>query len=325
MRRRQFFGACAQAGATVAAASAAGAALSAATCFADSEAGQATANAAPPFKLSVMLWTVYEKLPFDQRIEKVAEAGYHAVELVNEHKNFSKEDYAKFRAKKSELHLTVDATSGISHSLCDSSQRDAFLNEVRAKLPVLEELECNKLIVLSGDKVPGQTPQQMHENCIEGLKRAADITAAKNVGLLLENIDPEENPKYFLTSVSEGFEIVRSIGASNVQFLYDFFHDQIAEGNLLAKLEKNLDLIGVVHIADVPGRHDPGTGEINYPNIFRKLGQLGFNGYVAMEFIPEGETVAALRAAREMAIKFGTAQRNQSAQSINPGRPHAAA
>jgi hydroxypyruvate isomerase len=272
-----------------------------------------------------MLWTVYEKLPFDQRIEKVAEAGYHAVELVNEYKNFSKEDYAKFRAKKSELHLTVDATSGISHSLCDSSQRDAFLNEVRDKLPVLEELECNKLIVLSGDKVPGQTPQQMHENCIEGLKRAADITAAKNVGLLLENIDPEENPKYFLTSVSEGFEIVRSIGASNVQFLYDFFHDQIAEGNLLAKLEKNLDLIGVVHIADVPGRHDPGTGEINYPNIFRKLGQLGFNGYVAMEFIPEGETVAALRAAREMAIKYGTAQRNQSAQSINPGRPHAAA
>jgi len=325
MRRRQFFGACAQAGATVAAASAAGAAVSAATCFADSEAGQATANAAPPFKLSVMLWTVYEKLPFDQRIEKVAEAGYHAVELVNEYKNFSKEDYAKFRAKKSELHLTVDATSGISHSLCDSSQRDAFLNEVRAKLPVLEELECNKLIILSGDKVPGQTPQQMHENCIEGLKRAADIAAAKNVGLLLENIDPEENPKYFLTSVSEGFEIVRSAGASNVQFLYDFFHDQIAEGNLLAKLEKNLDLIGAVHIADVPGRHDPGTGEINYPNIFRKLGQLGFNGYVAMEFIPEGETVAALRAAREMAIKYGTAQRNQSAQSINPGRPHAAA
>src|ERR1700730_18281314 len=320
MRRRQFFGACAQAGATVAAASAAGAAVSAATRFADSEAGQATANAAPPFKLSVMLWTVYEKLPFDQRIEKVAEAGYHAVELVNEYKNFSKEDYAKFRAKKSELHLTVDATSGISHSLCDSSQRDAFLNEVRAKLPVLEELECNKLIILSGDKVPGQTPQQMHENCIEGLKRAADIAAAKNVGLLLENIDPEENPKYFLTYVSEGFEIVRSAGASNVQFLYDFFHDQIAEGNLLAKLEKNLDLIGVVHIADVPG-----TGEINYPNIFRKLSQLGFNGYVAMEFIPEGETVAALRAAREMAIKYGSAQRNQSAQFINHGSTHAAA
>jgi hydroxypyruvate isomerase len=325
MRRRQFFGACARAAAAVAAASAATAAGSAATCLADSDAAQGAANGTPPFKLSVMLWTVYEKLPFDQRIEKVVEAGYHAVELVNEYKNFTKEDYARFRAKKRELHLTVDASSGISHSLCDASQRDAFLEEVRAKLPVLEELECNKLIILSGDKVPGQTPQQMHQNCIEGLKRAADIAAAKNVGLLLENIDPEENPKYFLTSVSEGFEIVRSVRAPNVQFLYDFFHDQIAEGNLLAKLEKNLDLIGVVHIADVPGRHDPGTGEINYPNIFRKLGQLGFNGYVAMEFIPEGETVAALRAAREMATKYGSAQRNQSAQFINHRRRHASA
>src|SRR6202047_3155570 len=324
MRRRQFFGACARAGATVAAASAA-TTLSAASCLADSDVPQASPNGTPPFKLSVMLWTVYEKLPFDQRIEKVAEAGYHAVELVNEYKNFSKDDYAKFRAKKRELNLNVDATSGISHSLCDSSQRDAFLNEVRAKLPVLEELECNKLIILSGDKVPGQTPQQMHENCIEGLKRAADVAAAKNIGLLLENIDPEENPKYFLTSVSEGFQIVRSVSDPNVQFLYDFFHDQIAEGNLLAKLEKNLDLIGVVHIADVPGRHDPGTGEINYPNIFRKLGQLGFNGYVAMEFIPEGETVAALSAAREMAMKYGSVQRNQSAQFINHGRRHATA
>jgi len=325
MRRRQFFGACARAGATVAAATSAATALSAATYLADSDPAQATANSMPPFKLSVMLWTVYEKLPFDQRIEKVAEAGYHAVELVNEYKNFTKEDYARFRTKKRELHLTVDATSGISHSLCDASQRDAFLDEVRAKLPVLEELECNKLIILSGDKVLGQSPQQMHDNCIESLKRAAEIVAAKNVGLLLENIDPEENPKYFLTSVSEGFEIVRSVGAPNVQFLYDFFHDQIAEGNLLAKLEKNIDLIGVVHIADVPGRHDPGTGEINYPNIFRKLGQLGFNGYVAMEFIPEGETVAALRAAREMATKYGSTQRNQSAQFINHRRPHAAA
>ena len=322
VQRRQFFGACAAGAAAASTATT----LSAATCLADSDdALQATANTTPPFKLSVMLWTVDPKLPFDQRIEKVAEAGYHAVELVQEYKNFTKEDYAKFRAKKRELHLTVDATSGISHSLCDASQRDAFLDEVRAKLPVLEELECNKLIILSGDKVPGQSPQQMHQNCIEGLKRAADIAAAKNVGLLLENIDPEENPKYFLTSVSEGFEIVRSVHAPNVQFLYDFFHDQIAEGNLLAKLEKNLDLIGVVHIADVPGRHDPGTGEINYPNIYRKLGQLGFNGYVAMEFIPAGETVAALRAAREMAMKYGSVQRNQSAQFINHRGPHATA
>jgi hydroxypyruvate isomerase len=304
VRRREFFGACAGAAVTSAAASA---------CFAESTLNQSAASGFPPFSLSVMLWTVYQELPFEQRLEKVAQAGYSAVELVEEYKNFTKQDYANFRAKKRELKLTVDATSGISHSLCDSAQRSAFLEEVRAKLPVLEELECKKLIILSGDKVPGQSHQQMHDSCVEGLKRAADIVAAKNVGLLLENIDPEENPRYFLTSVLEGFDIVRSTGAPNVRFLYDFFHDQIAEGNLLAKLEKHLDVIGVVHVADVPGRHEPGTGEINYPNIFRKLGQLGFNGYVAMEFIAEGETVAALSAAREMAVKYGSVQRNQPA------------
>ena len=170
-----------------------------------------------------MLWTVYQKLPFEQRLEKVAEAGYSAVELVEEYKNFTKPDFANFRAKKRALNLTVDATSGISHSLCDPAQRNAFLEEVRAKLPVMEELECKKLIILSGDKVPDQSHQQMHDSCVEGLKRAADIVAPKNVGLLLENIDPEENSKYFLTSVLEGFDIVRSTGAPNVKFLYDFF------------------------------------------------------------------------------------------------------
>src|ERR1700733_959930 len=166
MRRRQFFGACAGAGATIAASSAS-VVMPAATCLADSDAAQAITPGTPPFKLSVMLWTVYEKLPFEQRLEKVAEAGYHAVELVNEYKNFGKEDYAKFRAKKRELNLTVDATSGIRHSMVDPAQREALLSEVRAKLTVLEELESNKLILLTGDKVPGLSHQQMHDNCVE--------------------------------------------------------------------------------------------------------------------------------------------------------------
>ena len=139
-------------------------------CFAESTQNQSAAGGFPPFSLSVMLWTVYQKLPFEQRLEKVAEAGYSAVELVEEYKNFTKPDFANFRAKKRALNLTVDATSGISHSLCDPAQRNAFLDEVRAKLPVLEELECKKLIILSGDKVAGQSHQQMHDSCVEGFE-----------------------------------------------------------------------------------------------------------------------------------------------------------
>jgi len=251
-----------------------------------------------------MLWTLGQKLPFEQRIAKVAEAGYHAVELVGEYRAWSPAEFARARQQFHQLGMVVDACSGIDASLIDPTQRELLFNQIRAKLPVLAELECTRLILLTGDRVPGLTREQMHANCVETLKRAAELTAPQNVELLLETIDPEENPKYFLTSVAEGFEVVREVGHSRVKFLYDFFHEQIAEGNLIAKLEKNLELIGLVHVADVPGRHAPGTGEINYANILRKLGQLGYSRYIAMEFLPTGDIVAELRAAREFAERY---------------------
>jgi hydroxypyruvate isomerase len=254
-------------------------------------------------KLSVMLWTVYKDLPFEQRLERVAQAGYHAVELVDEFKNWSPGDFQKAVAHKRSLGITFDATAGVWKGLADPQQRDAFLTELQSLSLIAAELECPAIIVLSGDSVPNMSRQQQHESCIEGLKRAADLASRRNITLLLENIDPEENPKYYLTSVAEGFEIVRKVDNPHVKFLYDFYHEQIAEGNLIEKLEKNIDLVGLLHVADVPGRHAPGTGEINYANIFRKLAELKFDGYVAMEFMPEGDAVAELRSARELALQ----------------------
>jgi hydroxypyruvate isomerase len=258
---------------------------------------------APPF-FSVMLWTVDRKLPFEERLARVAQAGYHAVELVNEYNGWSAPDFARARQQFHQLGMVVDACSGIDASLVDPAQREMLLQQIRANLAVLAELECSRLILLTGNVVPGLTHEQMHANCVESLKRAADVCAPQKVEILLENIDPEENPKYFLTSVAEGLQIIREVNQPQARFLCDFFHEQIAEGNLIAKLEKNLDVIGLVHIADVPGRHAPGTGEINYANIYRKLGQLGYSRYIAMEFIPTSDVVAELRAAREYAQAY---------------------
>jgi hydroxypyruvate isomerase len=88
-----------------------------------------------------------------------------------------------------------------------------------------------------------------------------------------------------------------------VKVLYDFYHEQRTHGNLIEKLEKNIDEVGLVHIADVPGRHEPGTGEVNYINIYRKLKQLKYKGVIAMEFYPTGDVVQALRHAREEAMQ----------------------
>ncbi|HXP16972.1 MAG TPA: TIM barrel protein [Terriglobales bacterium] len=256
-----------------------------------------------PFKLSVMLWTVYKQRPFEQRLEKVAEAGYRAVELVDEFKQWSDDNFRSANARKRSLGITFDATAGVWKGVADPGGREAFLSDLKAFFPVAEKLECPAVIVLSGNRMEGVSREAHHAACIEALKPAADMAAKQNVTLLLENIDQEENPRYYLTSVAEGFEIIRQVGHPHVKFLYDFYHAQISEGNLIEKLEKNIDRVGLVHIADVPGRHEPGTGEINYANIFRKLAELKYDRYAAMEFMPSGDPVAELRSARGLVVQ----------------------
>jgi hydroxypyruvate isomerase len=263
--------------------------------------GQQSQGGGAPFKISLMLWTVFHRMPFEQRLEKAASAGYHNIELVGEFEKWSDADYQNVARKRRELGIQFDATGGLNRSLTDPAQRDAFLAEVKGILPAMDKLECPALIVLTGNKVPGMSHEAQHASCVEGLKRAADIVAPKGCKILLENIDPEENPKYFLTSVAEGFDVIREVDHPHVRFLYDFFHEQISEGNLIEKLEKNIALVDLVHIADVPGRHEPGTGEINYTNIYKKLAELHYDRYAAMEFLPTGDEVESLKAAREAA------------------------
>jgi hydroxypyruvate isomerase len=185
------------------------------------------------------------------------------------------------------------------------------MEELKQALVPMETLDCPAMIMLSGNVIPGTSRDAQHQSCIDSLKKAVSLVEGKQIDgqpvrLLLECIDPEENPKYYLQSAAEAIEIVRAVNHPQVQFLYDLFHEQIAEGNLIEKLEKNIDVIGLIHVADVPGRHEPGTGEINYSSVYRKLAQLKYRHMVAMEFKPTGEPVAALRAAKRMAIEAAT-------------------
>jgi hydroxypyruvate isomerase len=269
------------------------------------QAGDESAPSATPFPLSVMLWTVYKDLPFEQRIAKIAEAGYTNVELVGEYAKWTGADFARANAARKHLGIHFDATAGLHNGIGNPSARDGFLAELKAAFTPMETLDCPAMIVLSGNVVPGLSRQAQHASCIEGLKRAASLVEGRQIDgqpvrLLLECIDPEENPHYFLQSATEAIEIVRAVNHPQVQFLYDIFHEQIAEGNLIEKLEKNIDVIGLIHVADVPGRHEPGTGEINYSSIYRKLAELKYRHVVAMEFRPTGDPVASLSAARKM-------------------------
>ena len=232
------------------------------------------------------------------------------MELVGEYSKWTEDDFRRYNKKRAELGITFDTTAGLRHGVGDPSVREAFLADVREELKIMEKIECPAVDRHVGQRGAGPLAEAQHDSCVEGLKRAAELVEGKGVTLLLENIDLEENPHYYMWSVPEAFKIIEEVNHPQVKFLYDFFHAQISGGNLIANLQKHADKVGLIHIADVPGRHEPGTGEINYLNIYKKLAELNYHRYVAMEFLPTGDAVKTLAHARQEALQAAEANRS---------------
>jgi hydroxypyruvate isomerase len=249
-------------------------------------------------RFSVMLWTLETQYPFDRSIEIVAAAGYQGVELVGEFQKWAPEKNRQVMAQMRSHRLVFDSMSGVKTGFAVPQQRDVFLAEFAEQLQAAKELECPQVILLSGNRANDLTAEAQRSVAVENLKRAAEMAARASIEIVIEPIDYLENPKIFLATVSDGFEIVQAVNAPNVKVLYDFYHEQRSFGNLIEKLEKNIDRIGLCHVADVPGRHEPGTGEIDYATIYRKLAELRYDRWIAMEFYPTQEPVASLTQAR---------------------------
>jgi hydroxypyruvate isomerase len=254
-------------------------------------------------QFSVMMWALNKLGSFEENLERAAEAGYKHVELVGEFARWSEEDWRRILARMQALKITVDATSGMKLGFADPAGGDRFIAELKALIPMVQRLGCGQIILLSGKRLLNLEPGDQHQASIATLKRAAEVLGVAGLTGVIEPIDRLENPSIYLDGVTEAFEIVRAVGSSKIKVLYDLYHEQRGMGNLIEKLEKNIDEVGLIHVADVPGRHEPGTGEVNYVNIYRRLAELHYGGVIAMEFYPTGDVVKTLRRAREEAIQ----------------------
>lgn len=253
-------------------------------------------------KFSIMLWTLPKGLTFEQQLDLAAAAGFDGVEVGNEYEKWTPEEWKRNLAKKQALGIEVDSAVPGRNALADHSKRTALQDDLRKAIPGAKELGCKQFIYTAYTRVPGQTPEQQRAAIVDTLKYAADLLEKDQIEIVLEPIDLLEHKQEAVTSVAEAFEITRAVGSPRVKVLYDFYHEQRQAGNLIEKLEKNIDQVGLVHIADVPGRHQPGTGEINYSNIYRKLAELHYDRYICMEFMSLGDPVKTLQAARLEAI-----------------------
>jgi hydroxypyruvate isomerase len=262
----------------------------------------AAANATG-FRFSVMLWTLEKQFPFERCVEIAAEAGYNGVQLVGEFQKWTTEDTQRMMSRIHSLGLVVDSMSGVRAGFSTVSDTEIFMSQVKEQLEAAKRLECPQIILLSGKRMEELSPAAQTQTSAENLKRTADLAANDHIEIVIEPIDALENPSILLETVTDAFDIVGQVGRPNVKVLYDFYHEQRGFGNLIEKLVNHIDKVGLVHIADVPGRHEPGTGEINYATIYRKLADLRYDKFIAMEYYPTGNAVDSLKNARIGAVQ----------------------
>jgi hydroxypyruvate isomerase len=269
--------------------------------------GQATAGSVGPaarWKFSVMLWVLDKVAPFDRALEMVAAAGYQGVELTGQSNSWSEAEMGRVMGKMKSLGLVFDMMSGVKSGFCDPHGGDGLLAELKTQFGMMKRMGCSQVNLKSGPRIEGLEAGAQMAASIENLKRAAELAGAHGMQIVIEPIDALESKEMWMTSVSQGFEIARAVDSPHLRVLYDFYHEQRGSGNLLEKLEKNIDLVALVHVADVPGRHEPGTGEVNYGNIYKKLAELKYDGWVTMEFYPTGtDVVGTLKGARLQALE----------------------
>ncbi len=265
-----------------------------------------------PFKLSVRVEALFPQLTLQQQMQKVSEAGYQGFEFGN----WRAQNAREITSLKHKLGLEcacIVGNRGVNPKgmgLCDPAERAAFLTEIRASMEAAMRFETTRLVVLSGNRVPGMPRERQHGSIVEGLKRAQDVVAPHGITLIVEVVNtlapveplhPQENHlDYYLDHAHEAFQIVDEVSSPFVKVLFDIYHVQIMEGNLIETIRRNIARIGHFHVGDVPGRHEPGTGEINYANVFKAIRDLKFSGFVAMEYVPAKDAMTTLAEVRRM-------------------------
>jgi hydroxypyruvate isomerase len=274
----------------------AGAALAASAALANSQ-----STPAPKARItsSVMLWTL--KGSFEDKLEIAARAGLQSVELVGEYASWTDADITRVKKTAGSFGLGMDALLGSPDwqkrpvSMVDPAHREAFLADVRNAVGFARKLEIPRIILMSGNALPGRTHDEQYASLLEGAKRAGDLMAEANLTAIVEPLNSLVNHKgFFLTTCTEGLKLIREVDNPHVRLLFDLYHEQVQEGNVIHTLTEAAPLTAVFHVADNPGRNDPGTGEMNYANIYKAIQKTGFAGHLAMEYLPVGDPVASL-------------------------------
>ncbi|HEV3190852.1 MAG TPA: hydroxypyruvate isomerase, partial [Polyangiaceae bacterium] len=244
------------------------------------------------------LTMMFNEVDFLDRFDAAARAGFHGVEYLFPYP-YKKEELVE-RLQKHGLTQVLhnlpagDWAKGERGNACLPDRIGEFQDGVGRAIEYATALGCKQVNCLAGIAPQGVPVDKLRDTFVANLKFAAAKLASAGIRLLVEPINTRDIPGFFLCHTAQALEIIDAVASHNLSLQYDIYHMQIMEGDLATTIQRNLARIGHMQLADNPGRHEPGTGEINYPFLLQFIDKLGYTGWIGCEYKPAGTTTAGL-------------------------------
>lgn len=249
-------------------------------------------------KFAANLTMLFTEVPFLERFQAAREAGFRYVEFLSPYEY--EYDELKQAVDRNGLQVVLinlpsgDWAGGDRGIAAHPARKEEFRAGVEKAVAWAKVLGVPRMNCLAGKTASEFSRKAQWETLVENVRYAADALAREGLDLMVEPINHFDIPGFFLNTVAETAELLRQVDRPNVYIQFDVYHVQRQEGNITPTLREHFDRIGHIQIADNPGRHQPGTGEINYPFLFAELDRLGYRGYVAAEYVPTPGTLESL-------------------------------
>lgn len=250
-------------------------------------------------KFAANLSFLFTEVPFPERFARAAAAGFTGVEYLFPY-DWPAHEVAQWlqSADVEQVLFNLppgDWAAGERGLACLPQRQGEFAESVEQALDYAMVLDCERVHCLAGLRPAGCDEAMLETTFVANLRHAADRFATIGATVMIEPINSRiDMPGYWLDDVGKGFRLLQAVDRSNVKLQLDLYHAQIIQGDLARTIEANIGHIGHVQIADNPGRHEPGSGEIHYPFLFDLLDRLGYSGWVGCEYKPQTTTEAGL-------------------------------
>jgi hydroxypyruvate isomerase len=249
-------------------------------------------------RFAANLSMMFTEVPFLDRFARARAAGFEAVEFLFPYEHQAAEIAGRLKAEGlSQVLFNAppgDWAAGERGVAALPGRAEEFRNGIRRALDYAGVLGCPRLHVMAGLTPAGVPRDTLLATYAVNLAFAAEECAKVGVKPVIEPINHRDIPGFFLNTTDQAAAIIEAIGPERIGMQFDLYHCQITEGDLVKRVEKHLPLIAHMQVADTPGRHEPGTGEVNWPFVFDRIDALGFRGWIGCEYRPKGVTEEGL-------------------------------